>query len=207
MAVLPGSLDYLYYNGILDHIPYEAYEMGPVTASGMGYNQMNPMVSSGMSGYNQMNGSQYIDQAKQGLLYDTYTSPDTFVKRNPNEYRQGQDYSFGKQAFGVNNGIGVDSNLGTKTFGINDGIGRDSDFEVKAVGDEGKSFRESLVDSAKSTASGFSNAPTFVKGLIAGGIMVGTLFCLLRGKKTPSPAVTQKTSFWSKLNPKNWFKK
>ncbi len=26
MAVLPGSLDHLYYNGIIDHIPYEAYE-------------------------------------------------------------------------------------------------------------------------------------------------------------------------------------
>lgn len=26
MAVLPGSLDYLYHNGIIDHIPYEAYE-------------------------------------------------------------------------------------------------------------------------------------------------------------------------------------
>ena len=33
--VLPGSLDYLYYNGILDHIPYEAYEMTPMTPSGM----------------------------------------------------------------------------------------------------------------------------------------------------------------------------
>ncbi len=27
MTVLPGSLDYLYYNGILDHIPYEAYDI------------------------------------------------------------------------------------------------------------------------------------------------------------------------------------
>lgn len=27
MTVLPGSLDYLYHNGVLDHIPYEAYEM------------------------------------------------------------------------------------------------------------------------------------------------------------------------------------
>ena len=27
MAVLPGSLDYLYYNGILDHIPYEVYDI------------------------------------------------------------------------------------------------------------------------------------------------------------------------------------
>ena len=27
MTVLPGSLDYLYYNGILDHIPYEVYDI------------------------------------------------------------------------------------------------------------------------------------------------------------------------------------
>ena len=30
MTVLPGSLDHLYYNGILDCIPYEAYSMPPV---------------------------------------------------------------------------------------------------------------------------------------------------------------------------------
>ncbi len=142
MTVMPGSLDYLYYNGILDHIPYEAYGSAPV------------------------NGSQYLNQAKQGLLYDTYTSPDTFVKRNNTDNKQSQKYSFAKSA-----------------FGINDGVGKNADFEVNAVGQEGKSFRESLVESAKSTASGFNNAPTFVKGLIAGGIMVGTLFCLLKGKK------------------------
>lgn len=140
MAVLPGSLDYLYYNGILDHIPYEAYESAPANAT------------------------QYLNQAKQGLLYDTYTSPDTFVKRN--EAKQSQDYSFSKSAFGLNNGVG-----------------KDADFEVNAVGQEGKSFRESIIESAKSTASGFNNAPTFVKGLLAGGIMIGTLFCLLKGKK------------------------
>ena len=166
MSVMPGSLDYLYYNGILDHIPYEAYESTP------------------------MNGSQYLNQAKQGLLYDTYTSPDTFVKRNNTDYKQSENYSFSKSAFGLNNGVG-----------------KDSDFEVNAVGQEGKSFRESLVESAKTTASGFNNAPTFVKGLIAGGIMVGTLFCLLRGKKKPPVEEVSKPSFWSKLNPKNWFKK
>ena len=43
MTVLPGSLDYLYHNRIIDHIPYEAYEMSPLTSSrmpqisGMGY--------------------------------------------------------------------------------------------------------------------------------------------------------------------------
>ena len=34
MTILPGSLDYLYHNGILPSIPYEAYEMTPMTASG-----------------------------------------------------------------------------------------------------------------------------------------------------------------------------
>lgn len=159
MTVLPGSLDYLYYNGILDHIPYEAYEGAPI------------------------NGSQYLNQAQQGLMYDTYTSPDTFVKRNNSNYKQGEEYSFAKSA-----------------FGYNDGVGKDANFEINAVGQEGKSFRESILDSAKSTASGFNNVPTFVKGLIAGGVMIGTLFYLIRGKKKPLVD-------WSKLNPINWFKK
>ncbi|MCM1003772.1 MAG: hypothetical protein NC408_05450 [Candidatus Gastranaerophilales bacterium] len=167
MTVLPGSLDYLYYNGILDHIPYEAYETTP------------------------LNGTQYINQAKQGMLYDTYTSPDTFVRRNNTDYKQGENYSFAKSA-----------------FGYNDGVGTNADFEINAVGQEGKSFRQSLVDSAKSTASGFNNAPTFVKGLIAGGVMVGTLVCLLRGKKKPPVAEESiNKSFFKKLNLKNWFKK
>lgn len=166
MTVLPGQLDYLYYNGILDHIPYEAYDTTP------------------------LNGSQYLNQAKQGLMYNTYTAPDTFVKRN-NNYKQSNDYSFAKSAFGYNNGIGNDAN-----------------FEINAVGQEGKSFRESIVNGARNTAATVSNAPTFVKGLISGGIMVGTLLLLLRGKKKPPVEVAQNKHFnWSKLNPKNWFKK
>lgn len=35
MAVLPGSLDYLYYNGILDHIPYEVYDYSAYSAAPM----------------------------------------------------------------------------------------------------------------------------------------------------------------------------
>ena len=38
MTVLPGSLDYLYYNGILDYIPYEAYSL-PAFAN---YEPINP---------------------------------------------------------------------------------------------------------------------------------------------------------------------
>lgn len=167
MTVLPGSLDYLYYNGTLDHIPYEAYQT------------TTPM-----------NGSQYLNQAQQGLLYNTYTSPDTFVRSNLPNNNANEKHSFAEKA-----------------FGYNDGYGKNYDFEEKAFGPEGKSFREGIIESAKSTADGYSSAPTFVKGLIAGGIMVGTLCLLLRGKKKPPVNTQQSNSFWSKLNPKNWFKK
>ena len=64
--VMPGSLDYLYHYGILDHIPYEAYEMTPMANNA----------------YTPMNGSEYLKSAMQGHLYDTYTHNDNFVKRN-----------------------------------------------------------------------------------------------------------------------------
>lgn len=62
MTVLPGSLDYLYHNRILDHIPYEVYQTAPMaqtavmqmpsmtTGTGVGMGQ-DPM-SRGY-GYNQ----------------------------------------------------------------------------------------------------------------------------------------------------------
>ena len=75
--VMPGSLDYLYHYGILDHIPYEAYEM-------------TPMVN---KAYAPMNGSEYLKSAMQGNLYDTYTHNDNFVKRAPDlEENEGEKF-------------------------------------------------------------------------------------------------------------------
>ena len=37
MTVMPGSLDYLYHNGVLNCIPYEAYSM-PVATPSMNVN-------------------------------------------------------------------------------------------------------------------------------------------------------------------------
>ena len=66
MTVLPGSLDYLYHNGVLDHIPYEAYEM-----------------SAGNSGMNN-----YMDSAMSGKSYRDYKqSQDMFESEYSNPYR------------------------------------------------------------------------------------------------------------------------
>ena len=75
-----------------------------------------------------------------------------------------------------------------------------------ANGQEGKNFRQSIMDAASKTKETVTNSPNWVKGILAGGIMITTLCCLLRGKK-PAGSAVQKTSFWSKLNPMNWLKK
>lgn len=175
MAVLPGSLDYLYYNGILDHIPYEAYEMGPVTQSGMmqmsgmgtGYG-FNPM----MQGYGtaapmmpQMNGSQYLQAAQRGLLYGTDVLPDTFHRINTTA-KTGDNFSI------VN-----------KAFSDGEGYSRDVDYEVMANGQDGKNFRIAIMDAASKAKETVSNSPNWVKGILAAGVMITTLCCLVKGKK------------------------
>lgn len=81
MTVLPGSLDYLYYNGILDHIPYEAYETAPVAT----------------------NATQYLNMAQSGALYNTYAN-DTFVRSNVDDVKN--NYSIKEHAYGIGNGYG-----------------------------------------------------------------------------------------------------
>ncbi|MBQ7764505.1 hypothetical protein IJ384_03945 [bacterium] len=158
MAILPGSLDYLYYNGILDHIPYEAYEQTPITPSGMAQMSgmgMNYTANPMMHGYGTapmpaMNGTQYLQSAQKGLLYNTYTYPDTFVRRNNNDIE----------------------------------IGADADFKKMAYGEEGKNFRQAISDAAVKTKETVSSSPNWIKGLLASGILITTL-CMLfkRGKK------------------------
>lgn len=180
MTVLPGSLDYLYHNGILDHIPYEAYEMTPVANQQM--NNLQSMISN--------TSNPYLNTAQQGNLYSTYNNPDTFVYRN-NSYAPGQDYSFSKTAFGIGDGIGAQS----------------QDFATEAFGENGKSFRESILGSAESQTDKDSKSFGIGKGLLAVGVVLATIACLFSGKKKPASANNKAQSFLSKLNPLNWLKK
>ncbi len=157
MAILPGSLDYLYHNGIINHIPYEAYETVPMTASGqaqlsgmgMGHGFTNSPLNYNI-GPTSLNGSQYLRQAQGGYLYDTYTSPDVFVSRNNSPIQDREGYSV-RKAF-----------------------------------------------------NSVMNAPSWLKGLASGGIIIATLMCLLKGKKCPTSQAT-KPSLFDKL--KSLFKK
>ena len=64
-------------------------------------------------------------------------------------------------------------------------------------------FRQSILDSAVKAKDSIMNAPTLVKGLLAGGVMITTLALLFKGRKSSSTL----TSEGSKWNPLNWFRK
>ncbi len=191
MTVQPQTLMNLYNQGIIDHVDLSLCQSTPMTQSGM-------MQMSGMgTGYSmpgayspaavQMNATQYLNNAQNGYLYKAYDNrQDSFIRRVNNNHEN--RFSIMEQAYG---GDGPN--------------GKDVDFEERANGSEGKKIRQSLTDAAGKTTESVINSPTWVKGILAGGITATTL-CLLfrRGKK---PTSVQNKSFFSKLNPVNWFKK
>ena len=144
MTILPGSLDYLYYNGILNHIPYEAYQTSPVTPSGIA---LISGIGNGIN-YATMGCNKYLEQAQQGYLYQNSTHPDAFVPR------------------------------------------------------------ESIKDKASRPEEVFLAPKNKIKGVLGAGLFLLTMCCLFKGKKKAAPIahIRPKSNFWSKLNPKNWFK-
>ena len=83
MAVLPGSLDYLYHYGILNYIPTEAYDY-----SYLSYKKHNQrsyydtMVSNGMTKDSFMSQPQ-INQQNNYAKNQSYQDSDTFESINP----------------------------------------------------------------------------------------------------------------------------
>ena len=101
MTVMPGSLDYLYYGGVLDCIPYAAYEMGPVSPS-------------------YINGSEYLDCAKRGCAFAGYGNDYDCYTPSATNYRaveDGKDYSLKERIFGIGSNDGSAMDMETKLLG------------------------------------------------------------------------------------------
>ena len=141
---------------------------------GFGFSSAPLSYPSGMSGISQFNGSQYLQQSQSGLLYNTYTNPETFVPRNNEPIKTGENFS-------------IRNSLGDRDYGKN------LDATTMAFGEEGKSFRKSILDVASKTKESVVNSPTWIKGLASVGIMIVTIGCLLKGKKVPTPRAPEKT--------------
>ena len=162
MAVLPGSLDYLYYNGILDHIPYEAYQYG--------FGNSNTYMMNPYSGLKQayLNGSDYMNAAQRGLSYRTYTG-DTYVQQDMTGYGGNRyDNSITYNPYGTQ--IGVDSNnnqrLNNKTLG---------DKIRYKIHKASMNFRESIVNTASSFKENVLDSSIW-KGLDATALIIATPF-------------------------------
>ena len=154
MSAMPGSLDYLYYNGILDHIPYEAYEMNPrfvARQSQIASNQLE-----------QKYANQYLNTAQQGALYKNSIVPhDTFIKNNiPKNY-----------------------SIIQHSYNDEFGVGRSANYK-NMLWDEGlTSYRQSIIDAANETKDGVAATPTWAKGILGLGIFAATICCLIKKRK------------------------
>lgn len=180
MSVLPGSLDYLYHNNIIDHIPYEAYSMTPMTYSG--YAQMSGV------GTGYANGIDYLNSAKNGLLYNTYTHPDVFVHRDP--------------YFSTRH----EQTLGQKFIHDGQEYGRGYDMGYMINGEDGRRFNNSFSNTMSSIGDKISRVPNWLKGLVGVGIVALTVRGLCKGANFDWAKIKNSIST-SKINPKNWFHK
>jgi len=224
MTVLPGSLDYLYYNGVLDHIPYDVYDMPPVTASGMqrsgmgfppaGSIKQSFLGDTGMNNINypgNMNGSAYLNEAMKGGMYGNYgnyndsfnhaASYQQFNGMQPQMQMYGGGYGGGISPYSDNMGLSYQTNINTETYpGVRNAVNYNRHRQEHGV----NSIREFVNESVKSSKEGVLGSNSWLKGLAALGLIIATPILIIKGFKKPPVSSTTKNSFWSKVNPKNW---
>ena len=203
MTILPGSLDHLYYNGILERIPYEAYEIIPAAPYGAAYNtgSMKGQIygNYGNSYGADLNSANYYQAGGMSSTmplysgsYGGYISP--FADMEAVNY-----LNSASNVYGNVNAFGTPSHNFSKR-------------DIYSAEYNENNYKNSIHKEAKGVKEGVLESHPTLKGLIAATLIIATPLLLLRGrKKPPIPAPTTsnaaKTGFWSKLNPKNWLGK
>lgn len=186
------SLQNLYNQGILDYVPAELASTQNVSSlTGM----QNP----------------YLNMAAQGNLFQTAgMNPDSFSYSGTNlGFQDGTagHLNAGYVGGSYNNGF---ANAGLNALGgINGSIGMNN--SQAGMNGFGGVSGNILTNNSPAGRNGFgggfgklgqtvANTPNIIKGLIAGGIIIGTtMLCLKKGKKAPVKVQSQNTSFLSKL--------
>ncbi len=166
MAILPGSLDYLYHNGILPCIPYEAYETAP--ASLMKSSRNNLQISESENTYsnhlNNYNSYDHVVMNNQGLNYTN-------------------DYQNNIQSNEVNNGsLNYDFKTSPDVFVLSNTQGFKNDANSLLTSQQ--NFREEITKDVSSGGSKLKTSPILC-GFISAATILGTVWLILRGKKKP----------------------
>lgn len=200
MSVSPYTLNNLYNQGILDYAPYDLCNSGINVSSLNGIS--NPYLNTAMQGTQFQNYGNTPDcfcaSGNYGMENNPYLSNGTGVISTATI---GSKSTAGQNAYGLQ-GIGDMSNAGLNAYGI-DGIGAKAPSQINAWGGFGDVERD-FSDGFSNASSFWQRIPTPIKGIAAAGMMLGAVAISLKTKKKPPEA---KTSFFSKLNPVNWFKK
>ena len=140
MAVSTHTLETLYRQGTINHVPYDlAVPFAPVA----------------------MNATQYLNTARQGLLYNTALHPDVFVRHSEGKIYAGNNYSIKEHAFESDN----------PNYNIAD----------KAFGEETKGFRDAVKEKARAVGNGIAKNK-ILQGILGGGVLATILYFLTRGK-------------------------
>lgn len=221
MAINSFTLNNLYNNGILDYVPYELCSTSPISNMQPLQNPYSNLVAEEKGNFQSYNNDTFsknnnsynqnlnFSQNNQGVMTSGMYGGDSFF--NNSLYSGSMEQN--------NNGLFSTTNPSYQTIpglglvGQNgdNGLGLIKDFQgnnINTLNNPPQSMMNlntNLTNHMKNATSFINQTPNFVKGLISGTLLLGTLlFCLKRGKKAPTQ--TQK-SFWSKLNPMNLLKK
>ena len=225
MTVTPGSLDYLYYNGVLDHIPYEAYEMGPVVPGSQqtglkGFPPLGQLKQSvmGDNTYNNIttqntSKSDYLNSAMKGEMYGYYgNSNDSFTRSTNSGINQSGNYSKLSQMSGAGYGYGGSYNsmngmssangysypgAAQSMNGYDTATQGENYPKYSLFNNRGYGNQQTNYASRKRNRSGFGDA--ILKLLAITGAITGSILLITKLKNKPAQTTT---TAWQDI--KNW---
>ena len=162
MVVNPYTLQHLYNNGIIDYVP-----QGLV-------GNVNTMMLNSMQ-------NPYLNLAKQGALYNGYDERDCFYRNNLAtqpiiDSEIGSHNTSGvMQNYGFEKGIGIHAN-----YGVTDFYGSSSNIGVNSNDSFSNPYASYAKENINDKESNMKNS--WLKGALAGTIIVGTLALLFKGR-------------------------
>lgn len=198
MSVSPYTMETLYKQGSIDYIPYDALTpVAPVKSySSQGQNSMEQSFNPARETQNLAEKQiQELQRMSQGPITLYPKTQQVNINTNiSNNYNSADTFSYSNST----------SPLGEMSGSVVNEI-RSIKSQPTTVDNSQDSFRASILseEDKKGTQKPLSNNKIWIKSLISLSAIGLTLFALFKGGKAIS---SSGSSFWSKLNPRNWFK-
>ena len=221
MALNPYTLNHLYQHGILDYVPTDLMMGAPMgtmmpmnnpyldmAKQGGLYQNHGTATDSFHSSYTPAYTPQYPQSASSSA--NSYVGVDSYngqIGYNNGPVQIGSKSNAGAMtAFNGYNVGGYNQNGVTSSFGADGSIGANSNAGGINTFGGFADAENNIANGVNKTVSFVDKMPKLLLGVVAGTIgTIGIVSMFKRGKKPTASG--EGTSFWSKLNPLNWFRK